>query len=119
MLPFELALDALSHPVLLIGTDGRILYANRAMLAYVALVTGRDWEHERVVGLDVAELHPGPARDGMRERMRQVAASTSPLPPRTNRVGKLLFVTHDTPLRDPEGNLLCVMMEKIPVSLGP
>ena len=48
VLPFDLAIDALSHPILLVGIDSRIQYANRAMLAYVALVTGKQWDRDHV-----------------------------------------------------------------------
>ena len=111
------ALNVISHPVMLLDTDGRVLYVNDAMLGYVHLVTKRNWIQEQVLGIDVAELHPPAAREAMRARLASVLASLDVMPPRTNMVGDLLFVTYDRCLRDEHGEALAVMMEKLPVCI--
>lgn len=109
-------LDRLHHPVLLLDSKGAIVYLNQAMLNYVAKVTSKGWKREKVIGMDVAAFHPPDGKAQMKERVAAVLSGQC-LPPRFNTAGETMFMTYDTALSNENGNVVGLLMEKIPVNI--
>ena len=116
--PFFLTqvLDRLHHPVLLLDSTGAIVYLNQAMLNYVEKVTSTKWKREKVTGKDLAAFHPPDVRDRMKERVAAVLSGQC-LPSRLSTAGEIVFMTYDTALSDENGDIVGLLMEKIPVNI--
>ena len=109
-------LDRLRHPVLLLNSEGAIVYLNQAMLNYVEKVTSTRWEREKIIGMDLVAFHTSDVRDRMKERVAAVLSGQH-LPPRFNAVGETMFMTYDTALSNEDGDIVGLLMEKIPVNI--
>lgn len=109
-------LDRLHHPVLLLDSEGAIAYLNQAMLNYVEKVTSTGWERDKVIGMDLVKVHPPDVRGRMKDRVAAVLSGQR-LPPRFNTVGETMFMTYDTALSNENGDVVGLLMEKIPVNI--
>ena len=109
-------LDRLHHPILILNSEGGIVYLNQAMLNYVEKVTSRPWQREKVIGMDLVAFHAPDVQDRMKERAAAVLSGQR-LPPRFNTVRETMFMTYDTPLSNENGDIVGLLMEKIPVNI--